>query len=82
VTGAPRAASPAKRLAGIDDPRLTFSLHATDEECSIEGNCSAIDDETDREVADEIRRQLDAGSDGDAGHQSRPSAGGVLEPTP
>ncbi len=50
-------------LTGADDPRLDWDVSPEPEEVSIEGNCSAIDDETDRETEEMIRGQLDAGNE-------------------
>jgi hypoxanthine-guanine phosphoribosyltransferase len=45
------------------DNLITYKLECLPEDLQIEGNCSAVDEETDREVAQWIRDQLDAGND-------------------
>ena len=42
---------------------VVFTLECEPEWASIEGNCSAIDDETDKEVEDWIRDQLSRGNE-------------------
>lgn len=41
---------------------VDFSIECLDENLQIEGNASAIDEETDKKIANKIRRQLAAGN--------------------
>ncbi len=43
--------------------RYSIELDALPEECVFRGNCSAIDDETDRETEEAIAARLDAGDE-------------------
>lgn len=52
-----------KVLCRIDPEEVIFTLHCDPEWSSVEGNCSAIDPETDAETARWIWEQLDSGND-------------------
>ncbi len=51
---------PIRELTGCE---VAFRLTCVPEDTPIEGNCSAIDDDIDRETADWIRAQLDGGNE-------------------
>lgn len=47
----------------IDEKKFKITVECLPEDMRIEGNASAIDDETDRQIADNIREQLANGND-------------------
>jgi hypothetical protein len=47
----------------LTEADVTFSIECEPEDVPIEGNCSAIDEKTDRRVANWIRKQLDRGNE-------------------
>lgn len=51
------------QLRELTETEVEFILECEPESAPIEGNASAIDDETDRETAAWIRDQLDAGNE-------------------
>lgn len=50
-------------LRELTEEEVEFSIQCLPEEASIEGNCSAIDELTDRRVKRWIERQLEQGND-------------------
>lgn len=48
------------KLPSIED--VTFEIEAQEEDMSVKGNASAIDEETDKETEDYINAQLDNGN--------------------
>ncbi len=50
-----------QNLLSVED--IEWTLEALPEDSSIEGNASAIDEETDAEIAESIREQLESGNE-------------------